>query len=131
MDRRPSCSWQVWAGRGDELYNPSANAWTTFDSPPCNCRGGASLLITGNVLVAGGVKFVNASPYPIEETIGSAALWNPSTLAWTSTGSLHGSRTSESMTALANGEVLVAGGMKFEKSAGALVPMATVELYKP
>ena len=49
----------------------------------------------------------------------------------TSTGNLNGSSTSESMTALANGHVLIAGGMTFEKSVGALIPIATAELYKP
>ncbi len=74
---------------------------------------------------------MNAQPYPISETNGLAALFDPSTLTWTSTGSLKKDRVGQSMTLLPNGQVLVAGGESYNKSAGALQPIANAELYNP
>jgi hypothetical protein len=74
---------------------------------------------------------VNAQPYPTEETNGLAALFDPSTLAWTTTGSMHTSRLDETMTVLLNGQVLVAGGETFNKGLGHLVQTASAELYTP
>jgi len=44
---------------------------------------------------------------------------------------LNVSRTGQSMTLLLNGQVLLAGGESFDKSAGHLVPIASAELYTP
>ena len=127
---------QVWVGMGNQLFNSATAQWTTFAPPPCttgsqHCGSAAAFLNTGKVLVAGGITFVNGNPYPTEETIKSAALWDPSTMSWASTGSLNTSRTSESMTLLPDGRVLVAGGMTFEKRSGKLVATASAELYTP
>ncbi len=113
----------------DELYDPSTGQWTTFAKPPT--AGGIAVLATGQVLAAGGVIEVNAQPYPIAETTKSAELWDPSTLAWTSIANMNVSRTGQSMTLLPNGQVLLAGGESFDKSTGALVPIASAELYTP
>jgi hypothetical protein len=129
----------VWTGgniKGDSMYNPSTNQWTAFAPPPCttnsqNCESTGRLLNTGKVLVAGGVTYVNAQPYPIEETNGLAALFDPSILTWTSTGSMIKSRLGETMTVLSNGQALVAGGQTFDKHLGHLVEIASAELYTP
>ncbi len=123
-------------GFGGAIYDPSANQWTTYGRPPCdkpnqNCGAGAALLNNGILLVAGGITTVNAQPYPIHETNGLAALFDPATLTWASTGSLKKDRVGQSMTLLPNGQVLVAGGESFNKSAGALQPIANAELYTP
>lgn len=129
----------VWAAgtiQGDLIYNPSTDQWTTFAPPLCttskqSCQGAGALLNTGKVLVAGGATYVNAQPYPIEETNGLAALFDPSTLTWTTTGSMSKSRIGETMTVLSNGQALVAGGETYDKSVGHLVPIASAELYTP
>ena len=113
----------------DEIYDPSTAQWTTFALP--TSRGGFAILATGQALAAGGTFEVNARPYPIEETLKTAQLWDPSTLAWTSTGDMNVSRTGQLMILLSNGQVLVAGGQTFSKSVGHLVPTATAELYTP
>jgi hypothetical protein len=64
------------------VYNPSTAQWTNFAPPPCttihqSCESAGALLATGKVLVAGGVTYVNAKPYPIEETNALAALFDP------------------------------------------------------
>jgi hypothetical protein len=134
-------SGQVWVGNIDELFNPSTAQWTTFGQPSCvipqkeDCGGGAALLTTGQVLVAGGTVQVEISGAPDrriqDQTITTAVLWNPATLGWTSTGNLAVSRTGQTMTRLLNGQVLVAGGETFDKSSGRLVPIASAELYTP
>ena len=113
----------------DILYDASTAQWTTFAGP--SSRGGVCALATGQGLAAGGTFEVNARPYPIEETLKSAELWDPRTLAWTSIANLNVSRTGQSMTLLLNGQVLLAGGESFDKSAGHLVPIASAELYTP
>ncbi len=123
-------------GFGGGIYDPSTNQWTTYPQPPCdtfnqNCGSGAALLKTGHLLVAGGITKVNAQPYPISETNGLAALFDPSTLTWASTGSMNKSRIGQTMTLLPNGQVLAAGGETYDKSAGALRPTATCEIYNP
>ena len=121
---------------GGGIFNPSTNLWTTYGRPPCDvtnqtCGAGAALLNTGKLLVAGGITKINAQPYPIDETNGLAALFDPSTLTWASTANLKKDRVGQSMTLLPNGQVLVAGGESFDKSVGALRPIANAELYTP
>lgn len=113
----------------DEIYEPATAQWTTF-APPSN-RGGFAILATGQALAAGGTFKVNARPYPIEETLNTAELWDPSTLSWTSTGNMNVSRTGQLMILLPNGQVLVAGGQTFDPSHKRLVPTTTAELYTP
>ena len=129
----------VYAGgtiQGDSVYNPSTNQWTNFSPPPCttihqSCESGGVLLLTGRVLVGGGATLVPARPYPIEETNGLACLFDPSTLTWTTTGSMSTSRFGESMTVLPSGQVLVAGGDTFNKQTKHLVQTTSAELYTP
>ncbi len=126
----------TYAGFGGAIYNPSANQWTTYPQPPCDipnqtCGAGAALLNNGKLLVAGGITKVNAQPYPISETNGLAAIFDPATLTWASTGNLKKDRVGQSMTLLPNGQVLVAGGESYDKSVGALRSIANAELFTP
>jgi hypothetical protein len=57
----------------------------------------ATLLINGQVLVAGG-------------SLASAELYNPATGTWTTTGSMHQARWLFTLTLLQNGQVLAVGG---------------------
>lgn len=121
---------------GDSIYNPSTNQWTNFPPPPCtmihqSCEGGGALLLTGYVLVAGGITQVPGKPYPLDETNGFASLLDPTTLTWTTTGTMKTSRVGETVTVLLNGQVLFAGGETFDKSQRRLVPIAAAELYTP
>ncbi len=126
----------TYSGFGGGIFDPSANQWTTYGQPPCDtptqsCGAGAALLSNGILLIAGGITKVNAQPYPISETNGLAALFDPSTLTWTTTGNLKKDRVGQTMTLLPNGQVLVAGGESYDKSVGALRPIANAELFTP
>jgi hypothetical protein len=113
------------------LYDPSTGQFTP-ESGPCRCESfNGALLQTGEVLVAGGINVVPGSPYPSFRTTNSAELWDPSTQAWTTTGSLNGSRYGESITVLQNGQALVAGGSQSTMVKNNFVAPATAELYNP
>jgi Galactose oxidase, central domain len=64
----------------------------------------ATLLNTGNVLVAGGND-------DNQNALASAELFNPATATFTPTGSMAAARAGHTATILATGNVLVAGGM--------------------
>ena len=56
--------------------------------------------------------------------------YDPSTNAWSQTGSMRYPRFSHTMTVLPNGQVLVAGGFS-HPFPGYLTPLSTAELYTP
>ena len=115
------------AGGGDtsaELYNPATGAWTTTGSlHTARYQHTATLLQNGQVLVAGGYNENSSPPF-----LTSAELYNPSTGTWTTTGSLHTARIYDTMTLLANGQVLVTGGYNTTSTINIL---ASAELYNP
>jgi hypothetical protein len=82
----------------------------------------ATLLNNGLVLLTGGR--VNGSTD--ESGIATAELFNPATGTFTATGSMHYARWGHTATLLANGQVLIAGGI--EKT---YTPLAAAELYNP
>jgi N-acetylneuraminic acid mutarotase len=69
----------------------------------------ATLLPNGKVLVTGGS--VGFSPEFIDATTNTAELFDPATGTWTLTGSMHTAREFHTATLLANGKVLVTGGI--------------------
>ena len=100
-----------------DLFNPATGTWTNTGYMNTDRRAHtATLLPGGNVLVAGGVSGLLNGP----ETA-SAEVYNPATGVWTSTGSMHTAHTGHAAALLANGQVLVAGGITNQ----------TTELYDP
>ena len=107
-----------------ELYNPSTGTWTTTGSMnTARVQHTATLLQNGQVLVAAGYNENISPPF-----LASAELYNPSTGAWSTTGSLHAARTYHTMTLLQNGQVLVTGGYNVTSTINIL---ASAELYNP
>src|SRR5262245_59974223 len=88
-----------------ELYDPASGTWTLTD-PLLNSNNRkyhtATLLPTGLVLVAGGVRAVPLS---------TAGLYDPVTGMWAATASMDTARAAHTATLLPSGQVLVAGGL--------------------
>jgi len=72
----------------------------------------------GAVLVADG-----------DSALGSANLYDPATNAWTTSGSLNTAREDQTANLLANGQVLIAGGVNFVTHK--FTELTNAELYTP
>lgn len=116
-----------------EVYDPSSGKWSqsgTLTVP----RVGHSLtmLADGRVLVTGGT-----APGPDQGVAGgqtirpeaSAEIWDAATGNWTAAGMMGSARFEHTATLLADGRILVAGGIG--PLDGRLQPLATSELYDP
>ena len=122
-----------------ELYDPATGQWSNASAglPAClsnqECRqfSTATLLPTGNVLLAGGLVGLISNP----QTTATAMLYHPGTSTWTSTGSMTTGRENQTATLLQDGQVLMAGGTLFDHPSvghpGVLQFLASAELYTP
>jgi len=110
---------------GSELYNPATGKWVATGSmATVRSLQTATLLPSGLVLVAGGL--IGISDTGIISCTGAAELYNPGTGQWTATGSMTTPRFEHAAMLLANGLVLVAGGLN---SSG--TTLASAELFDP
>ena len=107
-----------------ELYDPSTGTWSATGSMRTERRGHtATLLADGTVLVAGGC----CRGLLGGDSLDSAELYNPSSGTWGATPSMTTARFAHTATLLADGKVLVAGGVSI--SFGEALDSA--ELYDP
>lgn len=108
---------------GAGLYDSATGVFSGAGNMTAN-RGGhtATLLANGKVLVAGG-----ADQDPTGMGLASAELYDPSTNAFTLTGSMATGRFLHTATLLKNGKVLIVGGALTSTSN----PLASAELYDP
>jgi hypothetical protein len=117
-----------------ELYHPATGQWSNASTGlgPCistmECRlfSTATLLGTGNVLLAGGLVGLISNP----QTTAGAMLYNPATNTWTATGSMTTGRENQTATVLPDGQVLMAGGTLFDHP-HVLKFLTSAELYTP
>jgi len=127
------------AGLFAELYSPATGTWANastglhvcVSSQECQADSSATLLGTGNVLVAGGLVGLKSNP----QTTATAMLYHPATNTWTSTGSMTTPREAQAATLLPDGQLLMAGGTLFDHPSvghpGLLEFLASAELYTP
>jgi len=91
-----------------DLYDPKSNSWSLAGKLAAPRLGHtATLLKSGQVLLAAGYHFNGVS----NTTTDKAELYDPATNAWSATGSFEGPRVYASAALLANGKVLLAGGV--------------------
>src|SRR5258705_593649 len=112
------------ATKSAELYDPATGTWTLTGNlimPRSNHR--ATLLPNGKVLVAGGIDWDEGGPI-----YDSPELYDPATGIWSATGSLSTARCDHTATLLANGKVLVAGGLLLNRD---YFVTDSAELYDP
>lgn len=111
-----------------ELYDPDTGAFVAAGSL-LNGRlyHSATLLHDGRVLLVGGMKIDDPSAdATAEDMLDSAELYDPSSGTFGATGQLTSPRIGHSATLLADGRVLIAGGLSAEGS-----PLSTAEVYDP
>ena len=93
-----------------ELYNPSSGVWTSTGSLAKGRTWPTGTKLTdGKVLVAGGYGQFDPSGDYTSHT--SCQLYDSTAGTWTNTGSLQVGRFEHTATRLANGQVLLAGGV--------------------
>jgi len=122
------------AGLFAERYHPATGQWsnastglhTCISTQECQANSTATLLGTGNVLVAGGFVGLISNP----QTTAGAMLYHPDTNTWTTTGNMTTGRENHTATLLQDGQVLMAGGTLFDHP-HVLQFLASAELYTP
>ncbi len=126
------------------LYDPASGSFSPT-GPMSEVRAAktATLLHDGRVLIVGG-STCSAAGGP-DGIWASAELYDPATGIFTPTGSMHTPRESQTATLLADGRVLIAGGMTGPSAAAATITLtsyrlaetdaasylATAEIYDP
>ncbi len=112
------------AANSAQIFNPATDAWSIGASLLTARENHTStLLANGKMLVVGGDTATGLGNNPV---LASVELYDPSANTWTAAASLITGRTNHTATLLANGKVLVAGGVD---SSGNPVP--TAEVYDP
>ncbi len=113
-----------------ELYDPATNRWEPADSFGNGWGHTATALADGRVLVVGGFDD-DWELLPI----GYASLYDPQTGRWSSAGELKEARALHAATLLADGRVLVTGGIWHDQGvAGGYYrtgTLASSEIYDP
>ena len=91
------------------VYDPSTGTFSpTGSMAQVRASASATLLDDGRVLVAGGYDCAAAGA---DGTWASAELYDPATGTFSPTGSMHAPRQDQTATLLADGRVLIAGGL--------------------
>jgi hypothetical protein len=115
-----------------ELYDPKTRRWSsagTLSAPRFGHT--ATRLANGKVLVVGGNSILPNASFPIGvDSLSSAELYDPQTNSWSLAASMRTARASHTATLLADGRVLVAGGIA-ASAADPGTALPTVELYDP
>ena len=118
------------------LYDPAGDAWTTT-GPMVAPRAWhvAAVLPDGRVLVAGGqgTEQTDANPMGL---ITAAEIFDPATRRWTATEPMHARHTTVAAVGLADGRVIVLGGLPpnsgveaFDPRTGRWSPLGSIESW--
>jgi hypothetical protein len=111
---------------GAELYDPSAGTFTPTGSMTIGrFNQAATTLSDGRLLITGGYSVVNT-----RTATATAEIYDPTTGAFTPTGSMTVARAEHASTSLPNGGVLVAGGFSSLGFFGG-TQLSTAEIYDP
>jgi hypothetical protein len=114
---------------GAEIFHPATNRWAPVH-PMAAARldHTATLLPSGKVLVVGGLL----GPMPFG-SLASTELYDPTTDSWSAAAPMIVSRARHTATLLADGRVLVVGGLSLVVREGGLFPSQATdaEIYDP
>lgn len=116
-----------------ELYDPASGQWSqSGDMKRPRLGHSLTVLPDGRVLAVGGTTLEGAEGSGGAQTVrpdGSAEIFDPSSGSWTEAATMDDARFEHTATLLADGRVLVAGGLGLDGDQ--LVPLQTAELYDP
>jgi len=108
-----------------EVYDPAARIFVgSSDMAEPRTNHAAARLKDGSVLVAGGSGGVNG-----DVSLATAEIFDPRQNAWVRAEPMSGSRTGETATLLASGQVLVAGGENADR--GTRRSLTSAEVFDP
>ena len=97
-----------------QTYNPVTDTFTDLAGQMTYARAhhAVAMRVDGNILVAGGIgaDVSNPDAIPPADFLNSAEIFNASTLGFSLTGNLNSARANHTVTALANGKILISGG---------------------
>ncbi len=109
-----------------ELYNTASRTYSITGSMSSAREGHtATLLSNGNVLITGGCNNAQTVKVVCDRYLASAEIYDPSTNAFTATGSMDTARMDHTATLLPDGKVLIVGGTNGTS------PLASAEIYNP
>jgi hypothetical protein len=110
-----------------ELYDPRTRRWTSAGTlRTARSLHTATLLKSGKVLVVGGSQ---VQPFYLG-SLATAELYDPQSNSWALAASMHTPRSYHTATLLADGRVLVVGGIEASNDVTGRV-LASAELYDP
>jgi hypothetical protein len=95
-----------------EIYNPATGVWSAFGGASPTFHGGgwsATMLYNNMILVTGGLGGADSFGTPFNLT--SAELFDSATGQWTATRTMPVGRREHAMTLLADGQILLTGGV--------------------
>lgn len=111
------------------VFDPGSRRWSRSGLMNTARTGtAAAVLLDGRVLVAGGLYLDRASP-DVGRVLDGAEVWDPRSGAWSRTGHLAKRRWGASAVTLADGRVLIVGGVESRETAPA--EHASAEVYDP
>ena len=112
-----------------ETFDPATDTWTSAGSALTDglFEGTLTLLEDGRALLIGG----DQCNREYCQSSANAYLFDPTTNTWTQTGSMHEARTYAASFVLADGRVLVAGGVCDQDPCDAPNPGLTAEIFDP
>ncbi len=114
-----------------DLFNPSTNVWTAA-APMSTTRQQhtATALPSGALLVTGG-NYGSDYAGLANDVFNTAELYDPTSNAWSSAGTMSSPRYEHTASLLANGMVLVAGGNNLVRTCSCTTFVSSADLYNP
>jgi N-acetylneuraminic acid mutarotase len=110
-----------------ELWNPTTGTWTAIGNMANpHADQTATVLSSGNVLIAGGQNYAQGSLLEVEESA-STELYQYATGTWTSVGNMTVARDYAGSALLSDGAVLQAGGA----ASGCCSGLSSAEIFNP
>ena len=111
------------------VFDPTTRLWSRSGLlNTARAAAAAAVLLDGRVLVAGGTYMDRESPDP-PRILDTSELWDPRSGTWTRTGRLDDTRVGASAVTLADGRVLIVGGVASLQAAP--IEQASAEVYDP